>query len=113
MRGDGSPPTTVHRRVQRNDHGSHRFGQEAGGEPVTRGLPVFGVCDGKLTSHLICHGRTAFEDAAASGRDRLLLRLWLSMPNSRALPEDHSGAGLTLPPVGRRSPGSSSGWFRP
>jgi len=120
-----------------------RFGEEAGGEHVAYELPVFGVRDGKLTSHfsltyienaqmlpgvrklsdaeweaigllmqvaqeqcfemrfapgdlqllnnhVIYHGRTAFEDDAASGRDRLLLRLWLSMPNSRALPEDHA-----------------------
>lgn len=33
--------------------------------------------------------RTPFEDDAATGRDRLLLRLWLAMPNSRALPEGH------------------------
>ena len=35
------------------------------------------------------HGRTSFEDDAASGNDRLLLRLWLCMPNNRALPEGH------------------------
>lgn len=32
------------------------------------------------------HARTAFEDDPAAGRDRLLFRLWLSMPNSRPLP---------------------------
>ena len=42
-----------------------------------------------LNNHLIYHGRTAFEDDAPGGRDRLLLRLWLSMPNSRPLPENH------------------------
>ena len=42
-----------------------------------------------LNNHLIYHGRTAFADDAASGRDRLLYRLWLSMPNSRPLPENH------------------------
>ena len=42
-----------------------------------------------LNNHLIYHGRTAFEDDAPGGRDRLLLRLWLSMPNSRPLPESH------------------------
>lgn len=42
-----------------------------------------------LNNHAIYHGRTPFEDDAGSGRDRLLLRLWLSMPNSRALPEGH------------------------
>jgi len=120
-----------------------RFGEEAGGEHVVYDLPVFGVRDGKLTSHysltyienaqmlpaarrlteaehaairmlmdiaeevcfemrfapgdiqllnnhVIYHGRTAFADDAGRGQDRLLLRLWLSVPNSRALPEDHA-----------------------
>lgn len=40
-----------------------------------------------LNSHITYHGRTPFEDDRATGHDRLLLRLWLSMPNSRALPE--------------------------
>jgi Taurine catabolism dioxygenase TauD, TfdA family len=39
-----------------------------------------------LNSHVTYHGRTPFEDDKASGQDRLLLRLWLAMPNSRALP---------------------------
>ena len=39
-----------------------------------------------LNNHVTYHARTAFEDDAAAGRDRLLFRLWLSMPNSRALP---------------------------
>ncbi len=43
-----------------------------------------------LNNHVIYHARTPFEDDPASGRDRLLLRLWLAMPNSRALPEDHA-----------------------
>jgi hypothetical protein len=120
-----------------------RFGEEAGGEHVTYDLPVFGVRDGKLTSHysltyieyaqmlpqvrklsaaeheaiqmlmevaeeecfemrfqpgdiqllnnhVIYHARTAFKDDQASGQDRMLMRLWLSVPNSRALPEDHA-----------------------
>jgi Taurine catabolism dioxygenase TauD, TfdA family len=120
-----------------------RFGEEAGGEHVVYDLPVFGVRDGKLTSHfsltyienaqmlagarklteadyeairmlmdvaeevcfemrfapgdiqllnnhVIYHGRTAFKDDTGKGQDRLLLRLWLSTPNSRALPEDHA-----------------------
>lgn len=29
------------------------------------------------------------EDDRAAGRDRLPMRLWLAMPNSRALPEGH------------------------
>jgi len=40
-----------------------------------------------LNSHVTYHGRTPFEDDASSGQDRLLMRLWLAMPNSRALPE--------------------------
>jgi hypothetical protein len=42
-----------------------------------------------INNHVIYHGRTPFEDDAATGRDRLLLRLWLAMPNSRALPAGH------------------------
>lgn len=40
-----------------------------------------------LNNHLIYHGRTAYADDAPSGRDRLLLRLWLATPNSRRLPD--------------------------
>jgi hypothetical protein len=43
-----------------------------------------------LNNHAVYHSRTAFKDDAASGQDRLLMRLWLSVPNSRALPEDHA-----------------------
>jgi hypothetical protein len=120
-----------------------RFGEEAGGEHVAYDLPIFGVRDGKLTSHfsltyienaqmlpgvrkltdaeheaikmlmdvaqehcfemrfspgdiqllnnhVIYHGRTAFKDDASTGQDRSLMRLWLSVPNSRTLPEDHA-----------------------
>ena len=120
-----------------------RFGEEAGGEHVAYDLPVFGVRDGKLTSHfsltyiesaqllpgvrkltgaeleaiqllldvaqevcfemrfapgdiqllnnhVIYHGRTSFKDDVSAGEDRLLMRLWLSVPNSRALPDDHA-----------------------
>jgi hypothetical protein len=42
-----------------------------------------------LNNHVIYHARTAFEDDAASGRDRLLMRLWLTVPNNRALPRGH------------------------
>ena len=37
---------------------------------------------------MIYHARRAFEDDAADG-GRLLLRLWMAVPNSRALPEGH------------------------
>lgn len=40
-----------------------------------------------LNNHLVYHGRTAYEDDVAAGQSRLLLRLWLSVPNSRALPD--------------------------
>jgi Taurine catabolism dioxygenase TauD, TfdA family len=119
-----------------------RFGEEATQHDVAYPLPVFGVRDGKFTSHysltfievaqmtpgvpplsaaqreaidllmalaeelsfamrfepgdmqflnnhVIYHARTAFEDDAGNGRVRLLYRLWLSMPNSRALPRGH------------------------
>ena len=42
-----------------------------------------------LNSHVTYHGRTPFEDDKDTGRDRLLMRLWLAMPNSRALPAGH------------------------
>jgi hypothetical protein len=42
-----------------------------------------------VNNHVIYHARTAFEDDAATGQVRLLYRLWLSMPNSRALPAGH------------------------
>jgi len=120
-----------------------RFGEEAGGEHVTYDLPIFGVRDGRLTSHfsltyieyaqllpstrrltdaeqaaiqmlmdvaeeqcfemrfapgdiqllnnhIIYHGRTAFKDDESKGENRMLMRLWLSMENSRALPDDHA-----------------------
>ena len=43
-----------------------------------------------INSHVTYHGRTAFEDDAASGQDRLLLRLWLTMAGNRPLPADHA-----------------------
>jgi hypothetical protein len=43
-----------------------------------------------LNNHVIYHGRTPFADDASTGQNRMLLRLWLSMPNSRALPDDHA-----------------------
>lgn len=43
-----------------------------------------------LNNHVTYHGRTAFEDDAANGRDRFLLRLWLMTPESRRLPKDQA-----------------------
>jgi hypothetical protein len=40
-----------------------------------------------LNNHVIYHGRTAYEDDPAQAQTRLLFRLWLSVPNSRPLPE--------------------------
>jgi hypothetical protein len=42
-----------------------------------------------INSHVTYHGRTSFEDDASTSNDRLLLRLWLCMPNNRPLPEGH------------------------
>jgi hypothetical protein len=41
-----------------------------------------------VNNHVIYHARSAFADDD-EGHDRLLLRLWLSMPNSRTLPAGH------------------------
>ena len=70
-----------------------------------------------LNNHVVYHARSTYEDDPAPGRDRFLMRLWLSMPNSRALPAGYealwgsieAGAlrgGITQPgdvaePVGR------------
>lgn len=43
-----------------------------------------------INSHITYHGRSPFEDDESTGRDRLLMRLWLSMPDNRPLPEDHA-----------------------
>jgi hypothetical protein len=40
-----------------------------------------------LNNHVVYHARTTYEDDPRPGHDRFLMRLWLSMPNSRALPE--------------------------
>lgn len=42
-----------------------------------------------LNNHVVYHARTAFTDDAPAGRDRLLYRLWLTMPNNRPLPVGH------------------------
>nr|MCS5605249.1 TauD/TfdA family dioxygenase [Alphaproteobacteria bacterium] len=45
-----------------------------------------------INNHVIYHARTAYRDHIDAGLDRrrLLYRLWLAMPNSRALPVDHA-----------------------
>jgi hypothetical protein len=55
-----------------------------------------------LNNHVIYHGRTPFEDDAASGQDRLLLRLWLAVPNSRALPSGHEVLWRSIEPGAHR-----------
>ena len=42
-----------------------------------------------LTQHVTYHGRTPFEDDHGAGMSRLLLRLWLTMPNNLPLPQGH------------------------
>lgn len=42
-----------------------------------------------LNNHVIYHARDPYVDDAATGNTRLLLRLWLAMPNSRPLPESY------------------------
>ena len=56
-----------------------------------------------LNNHVIYHGRTHYEDADGADQDRLLLRLWLAAPNSRALPTSY------LPIWGSIAPGVPRG----
>ena len=42
-----------------------------------------------INNHVVYHSRGAFEDDPASGRCRLLYRIWLCMPNSRPLPQGY------------------------
>ena len=69
-----------------------------------------------LNNHVVYHGRTAYADDASTQQERLLFRLWLSMPNSRRLPEGcetvwgsaAAGAlrgGVVQPGTGLRVPG--------
>jgi hypothetical protein len=55
-----------------------------------------------VNNHVIYHARTAFEDDADAGADRLLLRLWMAMPNSRALPAGHEVLWGSIEPGARR-----------
>ena len=43
-----------------------------------------------LNNHITYHSRTAIVDFEETGRKRLVYRLWLSTPQSRALPEDYA-----------------------
>ncbi len=51
-----------------------------------------------LNNHVVFHGRTAYEDDAETGKERLLLRLWLAVPNSRRLPTGHEILWGTVEP---------------
>jgi len=42
-----------------------------------------------LNNHVLFHARSAYQDDPGAAGRRLLYRLWLSMPNSRALPAGH------------------------
>lgn len=61
-----------------------------------------------VNNHVIYHARSAFEDDEA-GHDRLLLRLWLSMPNSRALPAGHEVLWRAIEPGALRGGIGQSG----
>lgn len=43
-----------------------------------------------MTQHVTYHGRTPFTDDRATGNTRVLLRIWLSPPFSRRLPDGHA-----------------------
>ncbi|MYG53765.1 MAG: TauD/TfdA family dioxygenase [Rhodospirillaceae bacterium] len=58
-----------------------------------------------LNSHTTYHARTEFEDHPEPARKRHLLRLWLSVPNSRPLPEGWSAVYRD------RRPGAVRGGF--
>ncbi len=53
------------------------------------------------------HSRSAFEDDDDPAKRRLLLRIWLSMPNSRALPPSFAGS------FGRTAGGALRGGIHP
>ena len=55
-----------------------------------------------LNNHVSYHGRTHYEDGAGADQDRLLLRMWVAPPNSRALPATYAPIwGTTAPGVPR------------
>jgi len=51
-----------------------------------------------LNNHVVYHARTTYEDDPAPGRDRFLMRLWLSMPSSRALPAGYEALWGSIEP---------------
>lgn len=55
-----------------------------------------------LNNHVTYHGRTHYEDGDGVDADRLLLRMWVAPPNSRALPPSYAPIwGTTEPGVPR------------
>lgn len=63
-----------------------------------------------LNNHVVYHGRTAYADDRGSGQVRCLLRLWLSVANSRALPDGFEVLwGATEPGALRGGVGQSAG----
>jgi len=52
-----------------------------------------------VNNHVIYHARTAFDDAAAQGADRLLYRLWLAMPKQPRLPRARGAVALESNPA--------------
>ena len=64
-----------------------------------------------LNNHLIYHSRTDFEDYLEPERKRLLLRLWLSVPNARPLPDKWELVfGTREPGVVRGGVPAKEGW---
>jgi hypothetical protein len=60
------------------------------GEEVCLQMP-FEVGDIQfMNQHITYHGRTQFTDDATAGAHRVLLRIWLSAPFTRPLPEGHA-----------------------
>lgn len=64
-----------------------------------------------LNNHLIYHSRTDFEDYSEPERKRLLLRLWLSVPNARPLPDGWELVfGTKEPGIVRGGVPAKEGW---
>jgi len=43
-----------------------------------------------MNQHVTYHGRISFTDDATTGAQRVLMRIWLSAPFTRSLPEGHA-----------------------
>jgi len=51
-----------------------------------------------LNNHVVYHARTDYEDDPRPNHDRFLMRLWLSMPYSRALPQGYEALWGSIEP---------------